>query len=61
MILYEYTSGTKKVTQGAAFADDYTKAQRIKQDAECGLGAYAEIYGRQEYSGQPDEYVLIES
>ena len=48
--------------QSALFADDYTEARNKKMDVECGLGGYAEIYGREEREdGQPPEYVMIEA
>lgn len=47
--------------QIASFADDYQEAKQKKQDIECGLGGYAELYGREEREDQPGEYVLIEA
>ena len=46
---------------GAAFADTWDEAQNKRIDVECGLGGYAEIYGRDSHedTDQPDEYVLI--
>ncbi len=46
--------------QGAAFADDYMEARNKKMDIECGLGGYAELYGREEHTNDLPEYVLIE-
>lgn len=58
MIVYTIEGG-----QGASFADDYNEARQMKQSVECGLGGYAEIYGREEHTdGVPEsEYILLES
>ena len=48
-------------SQGASFADDYPEAKNKKMDIECGLGGYAEIYGREELEDYGPEYVLIEA
>ena len=32
--------------QSAYFTDDYTSAHNARMDAECGLGAYVEMYQR---------------
>lgn len=63
MIVYEIKDDHEGLdsVHGASFADDYTEAKNKKMDIECGLGGYAEIYGREEYDGQPPEYVLIEA
>ena len=34
--------------QSAMFFDDYDKASQYKMDAECGIGAIAEVYVYQE-------------
>lgn len=57
MIVYTDDEGCPS----AAFADDYSKAKQIKQDAECGLGGYAEIYGREEREDDISEYIFLES
>ena len=57
MIVYTIDEG-----QGATFADDYTEAKNKKMDIECGLGGYAEIYGREDVDPmRPAEYILIEA
>jgi hypothetical protein len=57
MIVYSFED-----CQGASFAEDYTEARNKKMDVECGLGGYAEIYGREEHEdGGFSEYVLLEA
>ena len=57
MIVY-----TIEENNGASFAEDYTEAKNKKMDIECGLGGYAEIYGREEHEdGDFSEYVLLEA
>lgn len=34
----------------ARFFDTYKEASRYRMDAECGMGAYAEIYERKEFA-----------
>ena len=48
--------------QYAGFYDNYPDARNAKMDVECGLGGYAEIYGREEYedSDRPAEYIALE-
>ena len=63
MIIYEIDDSDEyKPVQGTSFADTYAEARNKKMDVECGLGAYAELYAREEReAGQPPEYVLIEA
>lgn len=35
----------------AHFCDDRTDAENYRMDAECGIGAYAEVYKRDEKNG----------
>lgn len=42
--------------QSAHFTDDYTTAHNMAMDAECGLGAYAEIYVRVQNEEYGDYY-----
>lgn len=58
MIVY-----TVEGNHGASFKDTYEEARNAKMDVECGLGGYAEIYGREEYEDGniPPEYVLLEA
>ena len=58
MIVY-----TIEGSPGASFKDTYDEARGAKMDIECGLGGYAEIYGREEYedSDQPSEYIFLEA
>ena len=50
--------------QGVSFADHWEEATDIARNIECGLGGYAEIYGRDthedEEEDKPAEYVMIE-
>lgn len=56
MVVYALSTG-----DGVTFADDYAEAKNKKMDIECGLGGYAELYGREEREdGCGPEYVLIE-
>lgn len=41
------------------FTNDYNDAKRMKQDAECGMGYYAELYSREE-TRHGREYRLLE-
>lgn len=57
MIVYRIDEG-----MGSCFADDYKEARQKKQDIECGLGGYAEIYERtRKDSYTPGRYVLLEA
>lgn len=57
MIVYRIDEG-----MGSAFADDYQEAKQKKQDIECGLGGYAEIYERRcKDAYTPGRYVLLEA
>lgn len=45
--------------QSAHFTDDYASAYNIQMDAECGLGAYAEMYAYVEDEDYGNSYVLF--
>lgn len=44
--------------QGVSFYDSYDAAFGAHMDAECGLGAYAEVYERQD-GPEGGQYVLL--
>ena len=44
----------------AAFFDTYREASNYRTNAECGMGAYAEIYERKALDDRR-EYVFLES
>ena len=63
MVVYEIKDDHEGLepVQGASFTDDYTEARNKKMDVECGLGAYAELYVRDEVEGYSfAEYKLLE-
>lgn len=57
MIVY-----TAEGEQGVTFADHWSEATQKAMDIECGLGGYAEIYGRNTHEDEdlPPEYELIQ-
>ena len=48
---------TAEGDHAAMFFDAYEDARQAKQDVECGLGGYAEIYERESEGG----YVFLEA
>ncbi len=44
--------------QGVSFYDSFDAAQDAHMNAECGLGAYAEVYERQD-GPEGGQYVMI--
>ena len=45
--------------QSAYFTDDYSTAANMAMDAECGLGAYVEMYARVEDEDYGNSYVQM--
>ena len=45
----------------ARFFDDLHKAHVYKQNAECGIGAYCELYERRDVPEEGKQYVLLEA